>query len=147
MIAGENILSLRDVEFNKILKISMSEFYDMIEKDSNKIKPLYKVFGYEILSPYGWSDIQFVNKYRNLMDKYIVRTSSHELVCCKMQNLLVNGTKKTKVNELKIGDMITTEYGLKEVTDVVDTGEKEIMFDIKAKTHLGYVFIGGILVN
>lgn len=82
---------------------------------------------YEVLTPEGWKDFKGVGKtipYK----KYKVKTQNFEIECADNHLIeTIDGFKYAK--ELK-NDLILTKQGYEKVISIIDTKNKEVMFDL-----------------
>lgn len=142
MLGSKNILTIRQKGFLKIIKTKIDYFYNLNVAMSYQSK----IKNYEIMTPYGWNDLIQIEKFTNKKSVYKMSTDDFFIYCCNNQVFLQNNNNKIKIKQLIVGDLITTELGLKQVKNIVDIGEKEKMYRIKVKSPKNLVYVMGILL-
>lgn len=108
------------------------------------IKKIYNVNNYEVLSDIGFINILHVIKTIK-MRKYIVYFNSGIVIeCADRHKFIKYNNSEIFCNNLNVGDLIISNNGLDEVSDIIKTNEFINMYDLSLSNHHLY-YTNGIL--
>ena len=100
------------------------------EQITKKFTKSWALKDLQILTDDGFVDV--INLHRTIeYTKYIISTQDKTLECADKHILFNHNYEETFVEELQIGDKIITVDGVEEVISVINTNEKEEMYDFE----------------
>lgn len=88
------------------------------------------VFDYEVETDNGFVDISAIHQTIPYL-KFIIKTETKTLECADDHILFTNNMEEIFAKELKVGDLIITKDGVEKITDVINTGIYEEMYDLE----------------
>lgn len=101
--------------------------------------------GWQIKSDEGWSDIKTLNKTIEY-EKYIIKFKSGNYLECADEHIIITKDYEEVFAKDSLGKEILTEYGIDIVTEVINTGVMENMYDFTLADDTNHLYYtNGIL--
>jgi|TARA_Y100000310_G_C20704329_1_gene833641 hypothetical protein len=148
MFGPKNFITVRKKSLNKLMKTTIEDFHNVLnhdDDDDEESRHHHHIVDYEITTEFGWSDMTNMINSGNVRDVWEVETTNFIVSCCCNQKFLKNNNKLTLLNQLNVGDMITTENGLEPIESLTNTNVQEVMYELFVKTPRNVVYVGGVL--
>ena len=119
----------------------MDKISDTIER---KFIDVLDVDDYEILTDDGWKSISGVGKTIPYTT-YELKTKTHTLKCADTHIVFDSSMNEVFVKDLEVGQLIATDNGFEEVTELIVHDAKDNMYDIAVDSKEHRYFTNGIL--
>lgn len=120
-------------ENNKSVKLNVYKLIELLDKQNESDEKLiwsHIINGIEVYSKSGWVPASYIHETKPY-HIYKLTTKNGLALECADEHLVFDESMNTKwVIDLKIGDMIQTEYGIDEVLNIEKTNIKVSMCDI-----------------
>ena len=88
------------------------------------------IFDYEVETDNGFVDIVAIHQTIPYL-KFIIKTKNKTLECADDHILFNNNMDEVFAKELNVGDLILTKDGVEEITEIINTGVYEEMYDLE----------------
>ncbi len=116
----------------------------MIDLPDRKFVDVVDSDDYEVLTDQGWEDIICVGKTIPYTI-YELKTETHSLKCADTHIVFDSNMNEVFVKDLEVGQLVATDIGFEEVTDLIVSDTEDSMYDICVDSAEHRYFTNGIL--